>query len=796
MTSKNKKTYVNIITGLLAAVLVLCCLSACEKGGKNINTQSFPKDDIADVYPSNTNTNLHVSEAGNSNLKLVAKSGLVEIYLDTTTYAVAVRETLKDAYWYSLPVVPGEYTGRYNFSASPINITLVNGAKTYYLNSQDNAVAQGNAYYNILYDNVDKPVDTNSTPVGVQVYYFITPDIETAEKKAYSETDIVFLVSLTYTLQNGSLYVNCEHINLTGNPNVFMKDISLLEYFGASASAQPGDFLLVPDKGGALIHTAVEQPSFSPMTLQVYGGNQSTQTPEDEKAAVVAAFGMKKGENALAVIVEEGDAVARISADRATGSSGFNKVGASFTITEMQDVEKGNKIIRTAAQNSFNGSVKLCLRFLSGGNATYSGIAAVCREQLIRDNILSKKTLESTENLPFHLTTVGAVKTSIIDLIPVKSTKNLTAFDQTQDMVSRMKSKGVNNISLRYTGALTGGLNQEDISKASILRTLGGKTGFEELNTYMNSQKMDLYLDIGLLSFKQAPVFDKAKTITTVSRGKGYTLTKNDISAYSGNTSFKQNLRPVAGLDNAVLKVLSGFRNSSLGGFCLNDAGRILYSDFSGIGYNRQDTAEEIDKQIAALSNGREIMLDTGNFSAVKNAGVIVNMPMPPETGEGENIPYQYIPFIQLILHGIVDYSGTPINLSFNPGDSTIQSKDLLFASLTGQKQKPMKDMMLKYIEYGACPSYIWSYKRLDDPPKVIETFYYDDWINQAVDFYAQANAALSDLRSLRMVRHTQILPGVFRTEYEGSKLIYVNYNNTDVDVGGITVKARDFLRL
>ncbi len=796
MTVRNTKSFMKIIPGLLIAVLIICCLAACDKGGKNINTQSFLKEEAVDVYPSNTNKNLHVSDAGNSNLKFIAKSGLVEIFLDTTTYAVAVRETLKDSYWYSLPVVPEEYFGRYNFSASPINITLVNGSKTYYLNSQDNAVEQGNVSYKILYENTGKTADINPLPVGVQVYYFITPDSETAEKKAYSETDIGFLVSLTYTLQDGSLYVNCEHINLTGNPDVFIKDIGLLEFFGASSSAQPGDFLLVPDKSGALIYTAVEQPSFSTMTLQVYGDNQSTQTPEDEKTAVAAAFGIKKSENALAVIIEDGDAIARISADRATGNSGFNKVGASFAITEMADVEKGNKIIRSAAQHSFTTPVKLCLRFLSGGNATYSGIAAVCREQLIRDNILSKKTLESTENLPFHLTTVGAVKTNIVDSIPIKSTKNLTSFDQAQDMVSRMKSKGVNSISLRYTGALTGGLNQKDVSKARILRRLGGKTGFEELNTYLKSQKMELYLDIGLLSSKQNPVFDNAKTITTVSRGEGYTLTKNDFSAYSGDTSFKQNLRPVAGYDNAVLKVLSGFRGSALGGFCLNDAGRILYSDYSDSGYNRQEAAKEIDIQIAALSNGRKIMLDSGNFSAIKNAGVIVNMPMPPETGEGENIPYQYIPFIQLILHGMVDYSGAPINLSYTPGDSTTQSKDLQFAALTGQNQKPMKDMMLKYIEYGACPSFMWSYKRFEGTENGVETFYYDDWINQAVDFYFQANTALADLRGLRMVRHTQILPGVFRTEYEGTKLIYVNYTYTDVDVGGVTVKARDFLKL
>jgi hypothetical protein len=79
---------------------------------------------------------------------------------------------------------------------------------------------------------------------------------------------------------------------------------------------------------------------------------------------------------------------------------------------------------------------------------------------------------------------------------------------------------------------------------------------------------------------------------------------------------------------------------------------------------------------------------------------------------------------------------------------------------------------------------------------EVVETYYYDDWMNQAVDFYLKANEALSDLRGARMIRHSQIKLGVFCTEYEGSDQIYVNYTYGDADVGGVVVKARSFLRI
>ena len=105
---------------------------------------------------------------------------------------------------------------------------------------------------------------------------------------------------------------------------------------------------------------------------------------------------------------------------------------------------------------------------------------------------------------------------------------------------------------------------------------------------------------------------------------------------------------------------------------------------------------------------------------------------------------------------------------------------------------------MLRSIEYGACPSFTWSYEELKakegakDAPEV----YYVGSLAQAADYYKQADQALADLRGARMTKHSMVQENVYCTEYDSSSLVYVNYGDAEATVNGVTIPARSFLRL
>ena len=70
-----------------------------------------------------------------------------------------------------------------------------------------------------------------------------------------------------------------------------------------------------------------------------------------------------------------------------------------------------------------------------------------------------------------------------------------------------------------------------------------------------------------------------------------------------------------------------------------------------------------------------------------------------------------------MLLHGMMDYSGGSINLAEDP-----------------------ETQMLRSIEYGACPSFTWSYEDLEakEGAKAAPEVYYADSLAQAADYISR----------------------------------------------------------
>lgn len=747
MIKSNKSN--RIFKRISAAILCLCffALTSCsdseETGIKTLksvesrNTISVPAQD----------SSIHYSENLGAFTEIAAASGLIELRIDPASNSFCVYETTKSKVWSVLPLLSDVAQGEaLSSTASTVSITVNGGTDIYTLNSQDNSVAYGKASYAIV-DN------------GAEFIFDIFPDDKTASKEIFEKSDIGFRITVTVTLADGSMLVSCTHKNLTGNTDAFIENIDLLNSFGAFNNSKEDDFLLVPDGSGAIIKTAIYDESFEPLSFAVYGSDPSTQTVSSGNA-VIPAFGIKHGDSAFVSLIQKGDAVAYINADKATGISEYNTVYSSFNVTPVLYDDETLYISKSAATEE----ISLCYRFLSGKNATYAGLASACREQLIRNSVLSTKTVDVSDYLPFSLTLTGACEKSFG---PLKYLKTLTTFEQAQDMLIRMKNKGINNVNLRYTGIFSGGLDSEDIQNSNILRRLGGTNKLGELYSYISAQKMSLYLDINLLSSSKN--FASGNTVNIKKSNTVYTPDSSLCEALSDG-AHERKFRSTAKLADVVADVLKKTEAYSFSGYCINDAGSVLYSDFSNGGLLREAASNQISKAIAPLSTGHSTMTSTGNFYMLKNVDSVVNIPLGSNASESG--AYVSVPFIQLVLHGTVDYAGEPLNTVTNS-----------------------EEAMLKCIEYGACPHFEWNYEPIDDNTEN-DIFYYDNTINSAAEFYTKANETLNDLRDARITDHYEVEDGVFCTEYDTGSMVYVNYTDSDCTVLGAVVEARSFIRI
>lgn len=743
----NTHSFAFRLCAALSALLLLFSLCGC--GGK---AESLLKLKVGApvVYPESTDMSAHYFNS--ENLTEIATSGLITLLFDENSSSVGVRvngNSNSSKLWSALPeYIEGETLSD---EAEIVSLEIVHDTSRYILNSQDCCVSNGTVF-------------RANTKDGFTVVYYITDipallkDIDVAASdEVYSEAagdNILFKVTVCYTLKDGCLYASLDWVNLGCQDDVLVS-IGFLEHFGASAAAQQGDFLLVPDGSGAIIDTACDE-ALEPVSIAVYGNDIGGTTPLE---AVVPAFGIKNGSDAFAAVIEKGDAVAQINAVKAHNGGAFNRVGASFKITPSQ-IDGDDEIFSECV---YSDKIEICYRFLSGADATYSGLAAACREQFIRSYTLSSTGLLSADAMPMVINVVGqAKKDGIFGL-----NKNLTTYSQAQDILNRIKSKGINNVYLRYSGALSGGLDAKNIRNANLLSSLGGVKDFSVLNDYAAGLNFNIFVDISLLSGSndgKNSVGNLAKSKTTFDRETIFT--KTGFASELSKTYFTELSR----LEKTVLSALEKFTDFDSTGFCVTDAGERLYTDFNG-NINRQSAASIINEKISPLATQNIVMIQKGNFYSLKNADIICDIPMSCKHIKSEG--YVSIPFVQLILHGIVEFSGAPINISNNS-----------------------KAEFLRCIEYGAVPSFVLTNNSLDSSEEYNKLFSTDNWLAFIYNCYNQSSEVFADLRDSRITDHFIVADGVYCTEFESTTKVYVNYTNEPVTVGGITVEPLNFFRV
>ncbi len=721
------------IVALLCVIALL--FTACGNGVSKISVKT---DKIKYSTAEYTGDELHKAE--NSSYKSVCSSGLIEMLFDDTAMAVAIKDTGSGNIWTSLP----QNSVKKQINSSAVEVELSNGDDTVYvLNSQDNSVKFGNAVSTVSDD-------------GISVKYAISLDDETGKADISSLKNGEIRVDLTvnYTLKDGSFYVNVSMNTVTLPENVYLEKIKVLNTFGAYDNSGADDFIFVPDGSGALIMTGIEDAEFTPLTLSVFDNDAATDENAGKSSCLVGAFGIKRSNGAFLCIIDSGASIAEIEAERSTDTT-LNRVSTAFNITDISAKQEKNSVNKTIGY-SYKNEITLCYRFLSGRSATYSGLASACRENLIRNSVLSTKTLATDEKyIPLVLSLQGGYtnengKYSV-----------LTNYGQALSLVTLLKAKGINNIYLRYNGLYSDANNGSSADFGNFSKKLGKNKEYEALYTYLKSQNFSLFLETDLLTYSYSS--NGAKAL-----GGGNIKSKaEEVFPYSTSA---QGYLKMSKFENKIEAILRASADINFDGYSMNDAGAYLYSDYSDSFYARVTAQKEISAQLPVLAASKKLMIDTGNIYSVKNADVISNIAVSPAS-RTESEAYVGIPFMQMMLHGITEYSASGINSADD-----------------------IKTAFLKSIEYGCLPSAEWYCTKLAE--ELDGKYYYDSNINDMVTYYTKANEVLGDIRAERMTSHYKEQDGVYCTEYDNSTKVYVNYTDKDVTVNGIKIPALDCVKI
>jgi len=748
-----------ISISVIAVILCLCILlSSCAAGGVKFRT-----GEIIDAQPAGSNYHTFSGKT-----ETVARNEFIELRIDKNNHSIIVKDLQTNYTWNAL-------SEKNNESAYSFGLSLYTRNGIYKLNTQDNSVAFSSSSFNI--DN------------GVlSVSYMLSDNSETAKKsiEEMTENDIFSYFTVTFSMKEQSVYVDIDLSQMVCTEGAFISDFIVMPFFGASDSDSADDYFLIPDNSGAVMHLDKKDAATDNIKVHVYGENPYNEADYAAASATVPVFGIKRGNSAFSAVITNGDALAVINAKRSANGEPSSAY-PEFVITEVKTTENN----RHFKGITYNGKISIAYKFLSDNNATYSGMASASREEFIANSILSSSKTDIQNEFPFYLTVVGQA-----------DAKNLTTINQTNDILGILKGKGINNIILSYKGLLSGGFAQKNLYTSSVNNKLGGKAGLEELYEYTRTQNCTLMLGTNIFSSsKNFLPADKALSITnnnssfvmkndlafnnnagnglfTRIGSKSFQLGKEKMNSaiYSQTPDYVMNLMNINKFHDKFQTYLEEDIFSVIDGITVTDAGKTVYSDQKN---DRQTAMNTVSSLLRAVSNYGKLCIEGGNIYSVYNADIVAGMEF--DTFYPESEYYEAVPFAQSVLHGTVLYSGNPIDAG-NP----------LY-----------RYEMLRYIEYGAVPSYEWIYSEANI--YCYSGYLLSEKISEIVEFYNDATAIFSDLADDTIIKHRKIekdadgksVSGVYCTTYSDGTEIYVNYTGSIVSTPeNIAIGPYDYVRV
>ena len=592
--------------------------------------------------------------------------------------------------------------------------------------------------------------------------------------KTAEEESAIFTLNLEYTLENGELVVNVPVNEITYDTKKYkLIEIEVLRYFGADGFSDNGFFLLPDGSGTVAEYVSSVKGNGSPITIDLYGNDsvyQYDSSDEFVKNGLVPVYGQKSGNSAYLAIVESGDAQSAVNSvidESETGLRYTNFICKTRLSEKYVHSERGShdEYIRSSV-NCYEGDYTV--RYIPLYNTSYSGMALKYREYLEKKDVLNKNIPNKNS---LHLELLGAIESKNNGAFSNTSLFALTTFEDSEKIIKEIGSAG--ELSVKLKGFANGGLDHTIFSSVDVVGELGGKKALKNL---ISNSKAKVYPAVDISYIYKDKKFDGF----SASNNAAHRLDNSYAHIYPYNLGsslgdyarsfYAVKSSSMLGYNNKLLKNLDfGVKGIAYENIC-----SVLNSDSSKKSGSRSDSMNDYISILKAASEKYSVEVDGGNLYTYKYADAIRGL----ESSDSgfRNTSYS-VPFVQMILHGYIPYSATALNLSDNYEYS-----------------------FLKAIENGEQLSYTLAYRNLDKLTKSAHTEYnsvdFGYWKEIIKEDVARADSILKGTYDKKITEHRYLTEDVVLVTYENGVKVIVNYSYTDYSADGITVKARDAVRI
>ncbi|MBQ9071254.1 MAG: hypothetical protein IJY23_07925 [Clostridia bacterium] len=613
-----------------------------------------------------------------------------------------------------------------------------------------------------------------------------------------------------YNLESITLLEYFGAGNTTKEGYVFFPDgsgtiVDFTDFYNAEKGVSENTAVSAETYGSDYCYSKVTGAHREQVSMPVFG----IVTTEKSSTLTNATYGVETVTNGFFAILEEGASLARIVFR--TGVNQLGSVYCQYSPYPSDEYDISDTIsvggtgsYTIVSDSKFNGSyvtryVMLTDEALSSGVSgkyyptNYVGMASYYRDYLYNNGTLKALT-NIKENLPLYIEALGSMEI-ITKVLSFPVTKNipLTEFENIVTMYEELYNSAsvfeeeanryqaladaeadatkkaeyqaiadgykefvIDNINFRLTGFTKNGLSGAYPTKLRWEKACGGKREFKKLLEYSkevadDGANMGIYPDFDFMYLSNSSMFDgvsKRQNVSKMIDGRYASQQVYDAITSQYISYFTLVISPES-LDELYSKFSKKYSKYDITSISLSTMGSDLNSNFDeDVPVNRDDAENYVTAVLNRIANEDEldIMLDKGNAYTLKYASHILNASI--DSSHFKHSSYA-IPFVGMILHGSVNYTGTPINYAGAP-----------------------RYELLRAIESGASLYYILCYQNTSFMKEdlILSDYYgvnYSSWYENIVRTYKELNDVTSDLQDYLITDHKIIIGERVRDDKE-----------------------------
>ena len=618
-------------------------------------------------------------------------------------------------------------------------------------------------------------------PDGIKVTYF------------FRKTGIKIPVS--YVLKDDHLEVSVntgeisEKHGTDDEKPVLAQSLALMNAFGAADSEEEGYFV-IPDGSGAIIRFNNQKYTAKTYRQMIYGSDTTavpkTKAPVTEGVSL-PVYGICKGENALMAVAAEGEGNCELCADvSGTGQSNteYNRCYFRFILRSADQYYLGGDQLNPLdvyEKQLSERRIRVCYYPMTAADADnadgsetldYVDIAARYRRYLLEDEKVPVRAKANDAQLYVDLYG-GCMKQRNVLGFPVFMKTEMTSYADMQRILEQLRAAGADDLTVTLNRWTNAGISGKVDCKAKASGTLGGKSDFNALKQYLDSNQIAWYPAVSNTAFYSGNGYWSLSD-TAVRVSGAFARIVNYERAYGipyGDKKTMSLLSPAA-FPELYQKLAQNYKKNGLSSVCIGAPASTLYGDYGKKSSTPRDrTMQYLEESMKLLHDEvGPVLSEHPNAYALPYTDTITDLPL---SSSGFNLFDADIPFYQTVMHGVIPFSTKAINGSADAEQLVLlalASGSNLRFDLLAAETSDLKDTDFDIYYYA----------------------YADYWIDSAVQYYRFAKdilAAVSDAQIISMQRSGDIIT----TTYDNGAETVVDLSSGTVTFNGETRRLRDY---